>query len=299
MGRSVQAWVRRAITQPIERPVPADDARFRASKGDLRLVVRLLRRQLELALSGERRHERRRIEPAWRRALWIHAEAPQIGDALMDLAPRSLLAERGIAVDLLAATAVASLFEGDRHFRRVLVDPTALSPGDYDFAIVDSRRWKALAHKRRGCPALPWVSLKGDYLAYDYHRGLLATRRLAALLGVELDPDAEARHAGQKLLLRKSTPSPAALAGRTVALALGGVRAERTYAAWPEVAATLRARGVDGFVLLGSENGRAMADAVRGRLPEGSCFDLVGRTDLHATRQAMVAASLVLAADGG
>ncbi len=298
-GWSVHALARRGTTQPVAPPVPADDAHFRASKGDLRAALRLLRRRLETVLSGQRRHERSRIDPAWRRALWIHAEAPQIGDALMDLAPRSLLVERGIAVDLLAPAATASVFDGDLHFRRVRVDPTRLRAGDYDFAIVDSRCWKALAGKRRACRALPWVSLKGDYLAYDYHRALLATRRLAGLLGVELDADAEARHACQKLSLRDAAAPAAEPTPTTVALALGGVRAERTYAGWPEVAAGLRARGVGRFVLLGSENGRAMADAVRQRLPEGSCIDIVGRCDLHATRQAMVGARVVLAADGG
>jgi heptosyltransferase-2 len=83
-----------------------------------------------------------------------------------------------------------------------------------------------------------------------------------------------------------------------VALALGGVRAERTYGHWPDVAARLSAAGV-GFVLLGSGNGRAMAEAVRARLPDGSWLDLVARTDLHATRAAMAEANLVLAADGG
>jgi heptosyltransferase-2 len=299
MVSALQALVRRGMTQPIAAPVAADDERFLAVKGTGRVAFRVARRQLEVALSGQGRHECAAIDPAWRRGLWIHAEAPQIGDALMDLAPRSLLAERGIALDLLAAPASAALFAGDAYFGHVLVDADEAPAAAYDFAIVDSRCWKALAWKRRRWPRLPWVSLKGDYLAYDYHRGLLATRRLAALLGMELDGAAEARHAQQKLRLRREVALPEGVAPGAVALALGGVRAERSYAGWPEVAARLHGRGVGPFVLLGSGNGEAMAREVRERLPAHRCVDLVGRTDLHTTRRAMVEASVVLAADGG
>ena len=295
----LDAWVRRAMTQPVTPPVAADDDAFLAAKGRGKVAFRLIRRQLEVALSGQRPREHTRIDPAWRRALWIHAEAPQIGDALMDLAPRSLLADRAIAVDLLAPASIAPLFRGDSLFGAVFAEPGDALGRAYDFAIVDSRSWKALQWKKAAWPTLPWVSIKGDYLPYDYHRALLATRRLAALLDVRLDAAAEAAHARQKLVLgHASTPAEPGH-GVQVALALGGVRAERTYAHWPQVAARLRAAGVGRFVLLGSGNGRAMADAVRDRLPEGCWSDLVGRTDLHATRTAMAASSLVLAADGG
>ena len=290
--------VRRGVGQPVARPVAADDAAFLARKGAAKIAFRILRRSAELAASGQRRHERDRIDPAWRRALWVHAEAPQIGDALMDLAPRSLLAVHGIEVDLLAPPATAALFAGDRAFSRVLVDEAGIDPARYDFVIADSRAWKALATKRRRLPALPWVSIKGDYLGYDYHRGLLATRRLADLLGVALDDAAERQHSRQKLLLDE--PASAKRSGR-VALALGGVRAERSYSHWPDVAARLRAGGVDRFVLLGSANGTAAAAAVEERLLSGGAdvLDLVSGTDLHGAWRAIAEADVVACADGG
>lgn len=290
--------VRRGVEQPIARPVAADDAAFLARKGAARIAFRVLRRSAEMAASGQRHLERDRIDPAWRRALWVHAEAPQIGDALMDLAPRSLLAAHGLEVDLLAPAATAALFTGDRGFGRVFVDEAAIEPARYDAVIADSRSWKALATKRRRLPALPWVSIKGDYLGYDYHRGLLATRRLAALLGTPLDDAAERLHSRQKLLLDE--PVVATRSGR-VALALGGVRAERSYAHWPEVAAQLRARGIERFVLLGSGNGAAAAAEVGKRLQDGGAdvLDLVAGTDLHGSWRAIAEASVIACADGG
>ena len=293
-----RALARRAVTQPIAHPVPADDPGLLARKGTTKLAFRMLRRQIEFAASGQRDAERDRIEPAWRRGLWIHAEAPQIGDALMDLAPRSLFVERGVTVDLLAPATTAALFDGDRAFARVFPDEAAIEPARYDFVIADSRSWRALAVKRRRLAALPWVSIKADYLGYDYHRGLFATRRLTELLGLAPDDVAERLHSRQKLLL--PTPSSGREPVR-LALALGGVRDERRYAHWPAVAALLHAAGVERFVLLGSANAREARDAVLQRLAGGDAdvLDLVARTDLHGAWRAMNGASAVACADGG
>ncbi|MEO6362467.1 MAG: hypothetical protein ABIO71_04500, partial [Caldimonas sp.] len=275
--------MQRAVTQPIARPVPADDARFLAAKGPAKLAFRLARRGVELAASGQRRFEAQAIAPGWKRALWIHAEAPQLGDALMDLAPRSLLVEHGIAVDLLAPAAIASLFRGDRAFGRVMACDDEIVADRYDVVVTDSRSWKALAAKRRRAATLPWVSIKGDYLGYDYQRALFATRRIAELLGVTLDDAAERLHARQKLWLPANGDGPRG-AQPTVALALGGVRAERSYAHWPGVAEALVAAGVGRLTLLGSANALSARGEVMARLAgHGSVevLDLVDATDLH------------------
>ena len=292
------ALVRRGVGQPIARPVAADDAAFLARKGAVKIAFRVLRRSVEMAASGQRRQERNRIDPAWRRVLWIHTEAPQIGDALMDLAPRSLLVANGLEIDLLAPPTTAALFMGDRDFGRVFVDEAEVEPARYDAVIADSRSWKALAAKRVRLSALPWVSIKGDYLGYDYHRGLLAARRLGELLGVTLDDAAERLHSRQKLLIDE--PGVATRSGR-VALALGGVRVERSYAHWPEVATQLRGRGIERFVLIGSANGTEAAAMVNERLRNSGAdvLDLVARTDLHGTWRAIAGASAVACADGG
>ena len=292
------ALASRGVQQPIGQPVPADDAAFVARKGAAKIAFRVLRRSAELAASGQRRSERAAIDPAWKHALWIHAEAPQIGDALMDLAPRSLLAARGIAVDLLAPPGIAALFAGDHGFGRVLVDEAAIAEGGYDFVVTDSRSAKALAAKRRRLAGLPWVSIKGDYLGHDFHRGLLATRRLGELLGAGLDAHEECRHSRQKLCL---DPPAAGDRPRRVALALGGVRSERSYAHWAEVAAGLCRAGATQLLLLGSANAKAARDDVVRRLAgqRADVLDLVDRTDLHGTWRALHDASLVVAADGG
>ncbi len=294
----LRAWALRGTTQPIARPVPADDERFLASKGTLKIAFQVAKRHLEFLASGQRPLLAERIDPYWKRAVWFHSEAPQIGDALMDLAPRSLLAEHGVTLDIVAPPSIAAAFRGDRWLGRVFDDANRIVAADYDFAIIDKLSWRALAAKRKLAPRLPWVTILGAYLAYDFQRASLATRRLAALLDVELDPIAEGRHSRQKLDFAASTPTLRDDPPR-ICLAVGGVRAERTYGQWPAVARALRAAGHARFALVGSGNGSAMAAEVKQALTGADVLDQVAVTDLPGTQQTMARCVLVVCADGG
>jgi hypothetical protein len=291
------------VHQPLSRPVPADDSAFRARKGTARLAWRTARRQWLLLLSGQRRWLRTRIDPAWRRALWIHEGMPQIGDALMDLAPRSLLVERGLAVDLFAAPHVAALFRDDAWFGRVLSTPADVMADAYDFAIVLSHDRKSLRLKRDRLAAMPWVSLQGFYGGPDFHRAQFAAQRLAALLGITLDEAALAVHSAQKLRLRDGDARWAAeRVGEAprVALALGGVHSERTYRRWSAVVEALAGCGIRQLLLVGAANGRELADrlvaAIAGRVPT---LDLVGRTELRQAQALFALSDVAVCADGG
>jgi len=297
-----------SVRQRLSVPVPADDAAFAARKGTLKLALRTTRRALLLQASGQLHGLQSRLDPAWRRLLWIHEGMPQIGDALMDLAPRSLLVERGIHVDLYAGRHIAELFEHDTWFARSCWRAEDVHAADYDAAIVLSHDRKALRLKRARLPALPWVSLQGFYGGPDFHRARFATTRLADLLGVTLTPEEHARHSAQKLPLSAPAIAQAAAtwttawhdAGRTVALALGGVWPQRTYHRWDELLARLHARGLRRFVLLGSANGRALADRLRDSVPDGvELLDRVGSTSLPEAQALIARCDAAVCADGG
>jgi len=269
----------------------------------LKLAARTARRRWLLGISGQAPLLRAHIEPAWRRALWIHEGMPQIGDAMMDLAPRSLLAEQGMTVDLFAAPHIAALFDGDPWFTRSLCRPTDLLATNYDFVIALSHDRKSWRLKRDRLPRLPWVSLHGYYGGPDFHRARFVARRIGDLLGLALDVEALARHSAQKLHASEAAARWAAeQVGLlpSVALALGGVHAERTYRHWPAVAERLIEGGAQQLLLIGSDNGRASAEAVltavAGRVP---ILDLVGRADLHQAHAVFSRARVAVCADGG
>jgi len=303
LQRPVRTLARACVQQPLSQPVPADDENFKARKGTLRLAFRTARRGLLLRASGQMATLQSGLDHSFRRVLWIHEGMPQIGDALMDLAPRSLLVEHGLQVDLFSPPHIATMFEHDTWFTRSLCNLEDLRVDAYDVAVVLSYDKKALAAKRAWLPDLPWISLHGFYGGPDFHRACFATQRLADLLKVTLNAREFARHSTQKLPISASASIKAQqLCPDTdgVALALGGVWPERTYRRWPQLIALLNARGVRRFVLIGGGNGREMADrVVAGAPPNVEVLDFVGRTHLLEAHALLARCAAIVCPDGG
>lgn len=292
-----------SATPPTRQPVPAEDAAsFVRREGASKLGWRALRRRWVLWASGQRGLLRPSFPPGLRRLLWLYEGENQIGDALMDLAPRSLLREHGIAVDLLAAPTVARLFDGDPWFGRVTTDAADLQGQDHDFALVLSLKHRPLRSKRQHFLTLPWTSVHGHYTGPNFHRGLLATQRLADLLDLRLSVDDLQRHAHQKL--GPLAPLPPAVHAQalhgTIALAVGGVREDRIYPHWHAVVEALVRAGQRRIVLVGSDNGRAQAQALAaGWQDAAQVLDLTARLSLQETRSVIAHAGVLACADGG
>lgn len=308
MFAALQAHLRDASSmQPLSVPVPADDAAFRARKSVWERSVRTARRELQLSASGQRARLCEHIAPDWKRLLWIHESMPQIGDALMDLAPRSLLREHGLKIDLCAASSIANLFQGDAWFGRVVGDDRVINASDYDAVIVLSHDRKALRTKRLRLPELPWVSLQAYYGGPDFHRARFATQRLADLLGERLNPVDFDRHAAQKLCITSAAAADAAAClpsgMATLALCVGGVHPERTYHRFADLLAVLAAARWPRILLVGSGNGRALADRLSACAHQLPCpmqiVDQVGRTTLQQAHALLSRADAIVCADGG
>lgn len=296
-----------SATQPLSDPVPGETAEYFVDLiGASRLGWRTLRRRGVLWASGQLPLKRDAIPAEWRRILWLYEGEYQVGDALMDLAPRTLLVEQGRQVDLLATPVVAALFEGDPWFGKVGSTGIATHrwPAQgYDGAIVLASRHRPLKSKRTTYASLPWVSLHDHFTGPNFHRGLFAARRLADLLGIELSADDLQRHGVQKLgPVPAGNAAAAGIPRGAVVLAVGGVHAERTYAHWDAVVAALLAAGdsVPAVVLVGSANGREAADALLHRYGATGCIlDTTARLSLTEVRAVMDQAGLVVCADGG
>lgn len=301
----LQTLAQVCVQQPLSQPVAADDEIFKVRKGTFRLAFRAARRALLLRTSGQMATLRTRLDHSFRRVLWIHEGMPQIGDALMDLAPRSLLVEQGFEVDLFSSPHIAAMFEHDTWFTRSLCKLEDLHIDAYDAAIVLSHDRKALGAKRTRLAGLPWVSLHGFYGGPDFHRSYFATQRLADLLNLTLDAQEFARHSAQKLPISAQAIAKAQqLCPDTdtdgVALALGGVWPDRTYSRWPQLIKLLNARGVQRFILIGGENGRKMADCVVAESPpDVQILDFVGRTHLLEAHALFARCAAIVCADGG
>lgn len=299
----VRRLARESVTQPISNPVASNASAYLGAVGEQRLGWRAFRREVVYRLSGQERYRIDRLREGYRRGLWMYYGVPQIGDALMDLAPRSLFPDAGLAVDLITHPHLTELFLGDPWFANVLADPSAISDAAYDFVIVPSHKHRSLKMKQRHLPRHPWFSMHGRFTGPEFHRAEFAARRLADFLRLALGPDAIARHARQKLANEDAADGTAAAppySPNAVALAVGGVREARTYSRWLDVVRQLAPTGIDTFVLLGSENGRLAAREILARSgPSVHIHDHVGATSLKECHRLLSHCALAIAADGG
>jgi heptosyltransferase-2 len=287
------------LKQAIGMTPPAEHL---ARKGMARLGWRALRRELVYRLSGQTALQHQTIQPHWKRGLFLYFGAEQIGDALMDLAPRSLLQQAGLKMDLLTSPTIAKLFQSDPWFERVSCQARDLQTGgDYDFVITLSNKRRALLPKRRHFAGLPWVSLHESFCGPDFDRGGFATQRLADLLGLQLSRNAFDIHARQKLTSDTLPAIQLAAGAQTrIAICVGGVDPRRTYQHWELVVAELVAQGAKDFVLVGSNNGAAAARQLVEKFSADASIDnQVGATSIHQTRAILRNASVLACSDGG
>jgi heptosyltransferase-2 len=288
-----------SATQPLSRPVPGESAASHlAAVGPVKAARRAALRQGVLWLTGQRKFKHDRFPAAARKVLWCYFGESQLGDALMDLAPRSLLLELGFEVDLFTIPALAAVFQGDPWLRRVGSQASDFIGAQYQCAIVLSNKRRPLQPKMRSFPRLPWVSVHENFTGPNFHRGLFAAQRLADLAGQALSPTKIDHHGRQKLGPIQPEHSP--VEPGAIALAVGGVHDSRTYAHWETVMRVLLAAGRRRFVLVGSDNARTQAQALA-QVLSGSAevIDLTGRLTLPETRAVLDAAAVTVCPDGG
>lgn len=291
-----------SATQPLSRPVPGESAASHlAAVGALKAARRVALRQGVLWLTGQRGSKRENFPSGTRNVLWCYFGETQLGDALMDLSARSLLIDLGFTVDLFTAPALAALFQDDPWLRKVGCEASDFLSTDYQCAIVLSNKRRPLQAKMRSFPQLPWVSLHEYFTGPNFHRGLFVAQRLADLAGEILSPEEIGFHGRQKLGTVK-VPMPAPAAGPTpaIALAIGGVHQSRTYVHWEAVLRELMAAGQRCFVLVGRDNARAQAQALREALAgHADVADCTGNLSVDQTRAVLDAAAVAICPDGG
>lgn len=291
-------------TPRLKKPVGmAPPQQYIAEMGHEKLGWRAWRRRLVFMASGQEKLELDSLQAAGKRGLWLYFGEGQIGDALMDLAPRSLLQAKGFHMDLLTDPHLARFFQGDPWFAAVTDDVPAAARVSYDFVIVLSHKRRSIRAKCKYFSQLPWASVLEDFTGPNFDRASYATQRLSDLLGLELSATEFFAHARQKLKTQLAPAGPEEASeqlGKAVALSIGGVDPLRTYSGWLEVIAGLMRHGKNEFLLVGSGNG--VADAQRIEQEFGllaRVHNYVGKCSIAKSHDLLAAARVAVCADGG
>lgn len=292
------------LQPPFANEIPLDLSPVQ-NKSALSLLWRKLRPAISLAMRLQFPLQREQIDRKLRRVLWIYKGSPQIGDSLMDLASRVLLAQHDIQVDLCTDPHLAKLYHADDVFGSVFSDASQLISHTYDLVILDSFKWRCLEDKFKYLPRTPFVTMRGYFSGPEFNRTLFSFCRMNQLLEAGLsDAQLHARalpHLCSSQTDREATEAMA-IPKDSIALAIGGASPERTYRHWDKVvAALLQHNESSRFVLLGSGNAIAMRDSILRAADKHTVriIDCVDRHTLTQTFEILRRCMLAVAADGG
>ena len=302
--RSLRQLALKTIVPQLSKPIGVDTVdEYTAVMERRKIVVRAIQRSLIYAVSGQTSTKLQSLKECGKRGLWLYFGEGQLGDALMDLAPRTLLHENGYRIDLLTDKTLAAVFDSDPWFEKVSDDPQVFVPQAYDFAIVLSNKRRSIQCKRQHFKNLPWVSIHESFAGPSFDRAGFSTQRLADLLGLNLSPQEFSHHANQKLKtypIKHESKNKALAASEAVALCVGGVDPLRTYAFWPQVVSELLNHGLKAFVLVGSSNGELTAALIEREFKSSaSIHNWVGTCDISKSRELIASSRVVVSTDGG
>ena len=286
--------------------VPSDQKRFlQREVYKPRWIFKFIKRWVVLSLLGQRRRLVETVPPSVQRILWINLTAPSLGDSLMDLSARRLLADR--EVHLLTSGKNAALYVDDPYISKVMTEVSAArhehARCSYDFIIVDSFSPRSLFPKVRIALDCPLVGVYGFLNGFEIHRTLYAYARVGYLLRLPheaLCPRVTELKLGQDFQGETLLSPFKKRGGVTVAIGIGGEWVFRTYSRWLEVITILVKETPDlSIVLLGSTNGLEDAARIERAVPSTQLLNLVGETSLAESCSVLRVCDVYLGADGG
>lgn len=270
---------------------------------DAHLLKKTLQRLLFLWLKGQCRYWKTVIPATTKRILWLHI-SENIGDSLMRLAAVQLLAKH-CRVDLYVSPAATKLFHSGGYFDHVYqinVDELQVKQQQYDLIIIDALQTKPLKQKIAVAPHTLFVTLHElfHFCRDDYNLIYYVWWRMQYLLrefnSVDIAPKRVMEIPAPALIKVASFSIP----GNSIAVAIGGCEAYRTYHSWVEVIGLiLQHKPQQHFVLVGSANGSADAAAIEAAFPTAAITNLVAQCSLPESAAVIQRCKLLLCADGG
>lgn len=311
--RSAPAALKKAVDKAVDRSVRIPWAGvahepevFLRKTSRAKIVKKYLHKHLMLRWRGQTRLELQSTA-AVRRLLWIYTGKRNFGDATMDMSGRALLKGRGVEIDLFTLPNLHKLFEEDDVFQNVYSDLQQLSGRSYDAIVMSEYNLPSIKLKARQFRHLPYVCLFQYFYGPDRNQTTFSYAAVNHAFGLGY-PDAGIVSMSKPYLAAKASTRESVRAflphGEFLALAVGGLDANRTYRRWGELLDLIDRSDERGMpkhvVLLGSDNGVAIAeDLLKRTFSTLTLSSLVGQLSLLQSREMATQASLFVGADGG
>ena len=242
-----------------------------------------------------------------KRLLWIYTGKRNFGDATMDMSGRALLKGTGFEIDLFTLPNLHKLFEEDDVFKNVFSNLPDLSDRHYDAILMSEYNLPSIKLKTKYFNKLPYACLFQYFYGPDRNQTTFSYAAINHVFSLGYSDarnrfDEQTVSGGERAHSRFGSPAPAR---RPVSgVCVGGIDANRTYRQWGALLELID-RSDDRnmpkqVVLLGSDNGAAIADELLNRtFGTLKITSYVGKLTLLQSREMIAQASLFVGADGG
>jgi len=286
--------------------VPHEPEPYKKNTSNIKIIKKFLHKYLILKLYGQTKLEIKKINES-QRVLWIYTGKRNFGDAIMDLSGRALLKESNFNIDLFTLPNLHKLFAEDDIFKNVFSELREVKLEQYDVILMSEYNLPSIRLKVKNFKDTKFACLfqffygpdrNQTYFSYSAINEIFACGYLQSeifslskpYLSSKLETIESARHL---------TP-----ADRFLAISIGGIDLNRTYAHWQTVLELLDRESdpqiPKEIVLLGSDNGLAAAGVLK-KLGFGNLNinSYVGELTLLQSRAIIAQASLFIGCDGG
>jgi heptosyltransferase-2 len=244
--------------------------------------------------------------PVNARILWLHAGKRNIGDALIEASGRALLKSLSIQVDVLTLSNLDSVFGEDDIFINKYYDASDVDPLMYDYILMTEFNHRTIRTKINYFQKIPYACLFRYFYGPDRNQTMFSFAAINKVFCLGVD-DVLVKLAKPYMYVDDSTKNEVLkIKPETpfLAIAVGGIDANRTYQQWAAVLHLIDgsdlADVVQHVVLLGSENGSDDAQALLNlNLTHVKLTSYVAKLSLKES-QAMISQALrFVGCDGG
>ena len=263
-------------------------------------MLKFYRRYLYVILNRQKKLEKFKILPEHKNILWINISAPSLGDSLMDLSSRVMLADR--RVDLFTNIKNQHLYLEDEFFQNVFSKLEEFESINYDLIIIDSYSSRSIKIKSKIAPKVPYVGMFGYFNGPEVNRILFSFHKMNLLLGYQKSENEINRIAKNSISISKKDYDLVnkIIPYRFVAIVLGGEWKYKIYNNWEKVIDKIifnndRLK----IIFLGSSNAKNISKKIIKQFPEHCFIDLVERLSYNQTIEVARRSKVLLCCDGG
>lgn len=289
------------FTLPFKFEIPNSSEKFIKKSSFIKTRVKFIKRYLYLKYKKQTLLEAFNILPHHKNILWINISAPSLGDSLMDLSSREMLADRN--VDLFTDNKNASIYLEDYYFSSILSNLSEIGNKKYDLVILDSYSTRSVYIKSKLASSTPFVGMFGYYNGPEVNRVLFSFHQMNNLLGYKINESNLNKIAKPSMFISeqdKQLISKLNLPNNFVAIVIGGEWGYRTFNSWDLVIEKLiKIDQKINIVLIGSNNGAISAKRIKNKFLNNQILNYVSKFTFNQTAEIICKAKLVVCCDGG